>query len=395
MIAVAAALWLAATPATDIERAHELIGSLECDEALALGRAIAEDSAASEAEAREGRLIAGYCLAAVGRVSDAEEQFHAAVTEDVRVEAGFPMEHRVQYLLDAARADVLLERERRAVAERAALAAQVELLVEAPGSITGGQRASFVVYVAGPASGRVTSLKLQFRRPADAEFYSLPVRRGRDGAWRGEIGGIYTGSTRAYSLQWFVSASDAQGELVSYGSRMAPHGLSVATGSSVAADLHARERLPPVTRLLIAAVGAPASVLAATALNLAVAAAFMPRGQGGEDLSILALGFWMLVPATMAGAEAITTMFLLENDVDLWPAVVVGGVGALIDVWALIVVLFPNQLDALLPRGLGDLEDWLYAPSGIGVAVLALVTGAVGGAVPTAMILWEAGQYVE
>jgi len=391
-----AALWLAAATADDIDRAHELIERLECDQALALGRAIAADPAADEAQAREGRLVAGYCLAADGRIADAEEQFRAAVLEDVRVQAGFPMEHRVQYLLAAARAQVLLERAERAAAARAALAAQVELVVEAPERIVGGERASFTVYVVGSAAARIKSVKLQFRRPADPEYYSLPVRRGRDGGWRGEVGGIYTGSSRAYTLQWFVSASDDEGELVSFGSRMAPHHLDVGAGSSVAADLHARERLPPLTRLLIAGVGAPASVVAAAAMNLVLSGVVASTRVGlADDISYLGVLTLAAVPATMAGAEALTTFFLLENDVAFWPALVVGGAGLVVDLLVLGAFLAPSVGGDVVPNPGFGLGEWLYSEHGFALQLAVLFTAAVGGAVPFSMILWETGQYVE
>lgn len=393
---LAAALWLAAATADDIARAHQLLEGLECDQALALGRAIAADPAANEAEVREGRLVAGYCLAADGRISDAEQQFRAAVLEDVRVEAGFPMEHRVQYLLDAARAQVVLERAQRAAAERAALAAQVEVIVDAPARIVGGERASFVVYVAGPAAARIQSVKLQFRRPTDPEYYSLPVRRGRDGGWRGEIGGVYTGSTRAYALQWFVSASDEQGELQSHGSRVAPFRLEVAAGSNVAADLHARERLPPLTRLLIASVGAPASVVTAATFNL-LAAAVLGSMSGvvrDEDLGLVALITWAAVPATMAGAEAATTLFLLENDVAFWPAVAVAATGVLVDVVTL-ALLGLGGGPTMVPLTVPQLGPWLQSGNAVLLGAPVAVTALVGAVVPASMILWETSQYVE
>lgn len=398
MIGLTAVLWLAAVPADEVVRAHQLIGQLECDEALTLGRAIAADPSADEAEAREGRLIAGYCLAAVGRVSEAEVEFRAAVAEDVRVEAGFPMEHRVQFLLDAARADVLQERARKAQERRAALAAQVELVVEPPAPITGGQRASFLVQVAGPAAGRIISVKLQFRRPTDPEYYSLPVRRGRDGIWRGEIGGIYTGSSRAYTLQWFVTASDEVGELKGHGSREAPMRLPVAAGSSVAEDMRARERLPILTRLLFAGVGAPTAVTAAVLLNIAAASAVdrinpLRVPEKDKRFGMVAL---LATPLTMAAAEAATTMFLLDNDAALSPAIAVGVVGLLIDLPIAFAALNGANLRAFLP----DLDNNGTVDERFGghlVWAALLVTATVGAAatVPVGLIVWDASQYVE
>ncbi|HJW74768.1 MAG TPA: hypothetical protein VJ787_03745, partial [Thermoleophilia bacterium] len=364
---------------------------------LALGRTITSDPAADEAEAREGMLIAGYCLAAVGRVSDAEDQFRAAVAEDVRLEAGFPMEHRVQYLLEAARSDEVQRRVRRAAAARVALAAQVSLLVAPPEAITGGQRASFEVRVTGPAAERITSVKLQFRRPTDPEFYSLPVRRSRDGVWRGEIGGIYTASTRAYSLRWFVTASDERGELVSHGNREDPLPLSVASGKSVAADLHARERLPPETRLLIACVGAPSAVMAAALLTLAGAgvidlASAAIVGQGSQSWGLATL---LLAPLTMALAEAGATMFLVEGDVAWWPAALVAGAGLVVDIPIALALLKGQNLESfLVVPGDGDEPVDLTGQAYGGGALVVLASG-VAATVPVAMILWEAGQYVE
>lgn len=390
--ALLAASWLAATPADDIARAHELLTRLECDEAQGLGEQIAKNPSADEAERREGMLIVGYCLAAAGRVGEAEELFRAAATEDVRIEAGFPMERRVQYLLDAARADVLAERARALAARRAALAEQVTLSVEAPDAIHGGERADFEVSVFGPAAERIRSVKLQFRRFDDPEFFTLPVRRGKDGLWHGEIGGVYTRSIRAYSLKWFVTASDDEGELRSFGSRQAPLTLSVAAGSEVAADLRARERLPPLTRVLFAGIGAPtATGLTAVALLYGATLAhdvdvgIGTGGRGGELLGILGL---MAVPVGMAAAEYATTYWLLDGALAWAPAIAVGAVAGLAEV-ALVVAALRG---ANVP---GILLDDRYAPEAIGAAsavVLGVFTASVA---PLSLVLWDASQVAE
>ena len=394
MIGLAAALWLACAPADDIARAHELVARLDCDEAQSLGHAIAANPDADEAEAREGLVIAGYCLAAVGRVGDAEELFHAAVTEDARVEAGFPMERRIQYLLDAARADVLLARARRAAELRAALAEQVTLLVLPPRPIVGGQRASYVVRVEGPAAERIKSVTLEFRRPDDPEFYRLPVRRGDDGIWRGEIGGIYTGSTRAYDLKWFVTASDDVGPLKTFGSKEAPHACPVAAGSKVAEDLRARERLPPITRLLFAGIGAPTAV-ALAAIGTIAGAGLVDQispfrdGDGGTVLGTLLL---MATPASMVAVQYFTTVFLLDGPSAVLPAIAVGTVAGVADLAIVIAVLRGGSYQKLVIGQDQDDPYWLERLVAAGALGLGVVTAAV---VPLAMVAWDAGHEAE
>ena len=392
MWALLAAPWLVASAADDIARAHELLTRLDCDEAQALGEQVAASPTADEAERREGMLIAGYCLAAAGRVGEAEERFRAAAAEDVRVEAGFPMERRVQYLLDAARADVLAERARGQAARRAALAEQVTLSVEAPRSIQGGERADFTVKIGGSAAERVRSVKLQFRRFDDPEFFTLPVRRGKDGRWRGEIGGVYTRSIRAYSLKWFVTASDDEGELRTFGTRQTPRTLAVAAGSEVAADLRARERLPPVTRVLFAGIGAPtATGLTAVAILYGATVAhdldvgIGTGGRGGELLGVLGL---MAVPVGMVAAEYATTYWLLDGALAWGPAIAVGAVTGLAEVALVVAVLRGANVPDIL------LSD-RYAPEAIaaGAAVaLGVVTASVA---PLSLVLWDASQVAE
>lgn len=399
MIALVSALWLATAATDDIARAHELLARLACDEALPLGRQIAADPAADEAEAREGLLIAGYCLAASGRVGDAEELFRRAVTEDVQLQAGFPMERRIQYLLDAARADVLAERARVAAERRAALAAQVTLEVEAPEAIAGGERASFTVRVSGAAAGRVRSVKLQFQRFDDPEFYSLPIRQGRDGLWHGVIGGVYTRSIRAYQLKWFVTASDEAGELQSFGSREAPHALSVAAGSEVASDLRARERLPPLTRLLFAGIGAPTATAAAAVVTLygatlvhTIDEGIAPGARDGRVLGMIGL---MAVPVSMVLVEYVTTVWLLDGWLGLVPAISVGVVTGIADVALLVALLRGADLQKLVsgqdpgPGAPGFDGELTVALSAVG---LGAVTASV---VPLALVAWDASQVAE
>lgn len=397
--ALLTSLGLAAAPADDIARAHELLAQLACDEAQPLGEQIAASAEADEAEQREGLLIAGYCLAAAGRVGEAEKRFRAAVTEDVRVEAGFPMERRVQYLLDAARADVLAERARAMAEQRASLAAQVDLSVDAPDAIVGGERAAFVVAVTGPAAASVTSVKLQFRRFDDPEFYTLPIRRDRDGLWRGEIGGIYTRSIRAYQLKWFVTASDDVGELQSHGSRLAPHALAVAAGSEVASDLRARERLPPVTRLLFAGLGAPTATGVAAFATIALAAGLhsldlglLPGDNGNKLLGMMGL---MAVPASMVVTEYATTVWLLDGWLAWVPTVSVGVVTGIAELAVVIALLRGADLQELSEgrdgRDATTRFDVELAVAGVAVT-LGTVTAAV---VPLTLVLWDASQVAE
>ncbi|MBI1944792.1 MAG: hypothetical protein HYS27_03800 [Deltaproteobacteria bacterium] len=391
MMVLAAAVWLAALPADDIARAHELIGALEYDEALALGRAIAADPSADEAEAREGRLIAGYCLAAVGRVSDAEEQFHAAVAEDVRIEAGFPMEHRVQYLLDAARAEVQRERERRAAAARAALALEIDLIVVRPSTIVGGERAFFDVRVRGASAAKVRSLTLLFRRPHDQEFFSLPCEPGSEGSWRGQVGGVYTASTEAYALQWLVVASDDVGQLTSYGSREAPQLLPVAAGSNVARDLRARERLPPLTRLFYVVLGAPAAVTLATAATVWASYAIddVDPLRVGPDDRVAGILTVLAVPPVMTAVEYATTAFLLDAESSFWPAAIVGGLGMVADIAVLIAVVRRASLTEFQAALAGD--GGLYTPEAVAAVGFAMLALGAAYVTPVAMVVWDIG----
>ena len=171
----------------------------------------------------------------------------------------------------------------------------------------------------------------------------------------------------------------------------------MASGKSVAADLHARERLPPETRLLIACVGAPSAVMAAALLTLAGAgvidlASSAIVGQGSQSWGLATL---LLAPLTMALAEAGATMFLVEGDVAWWPAALVAGAGLVVDIPIALALLKGQNLESfLVVPGDGDEPVDLTGQAYGGGALVVLASG-VAAPVPVAMILWEAGQYVE
>lgn len=252
---IAVLLVLASATAVDDLRAR--FDALKCEEVLDIASSIERDDAASADDKREARFRRGYCLVLIGNVGEAGALFQSIFADDIDAVVPFAMEQRVQYLVDIARSDVKAMRDAEAAEARRKLVERITLHARPPDELKGGTRAFFHVTLDDP-DGVVRSLRVDFRKQGEPEFYALPVKKQIDGVWRGEVPGSYTKSAQGTRLEWFITASDAQGErLTTFGSREAPKVLRILPGSVIAEDLRANERMGHGTRALAGLVVAP------------------------------------------------------------------------------------------------------------------------------------------
>lgn len=231
-----------------------LLDNADCDQLIMAAPYVEDHRLATQNERHEAMFAHGWCLVVVGNISQAGSLFRAIFEEDLEASPPFDIEPRVQLLIDAARAKEKEVREARRAADKAKRIAGIHITVAPPVNLAGGERAIFIAHLVDPEQA-VHSMRIDFKKERDFEFYGLPLVRQADGKWRGEIPGTYTGTANGVTLRWFVSASDAGGErLVSVGTRDAPDSLAIGPGSAVALDLKASERLPQTERVIIAAV---------------------------------------------------------------------------------------------------------------------------------------------
>ena len=253
-----------------------LFDELACEKVIAAAPAIEDHRLATVDERLEASFRHAYCLVVLGNIGEASAIFTGIVQEKIDAHPPFDMEPRVQLLLEAARAEQVKMRVDAEADQRRKRVERVSLKVRPSAELTGGNRAFFYVTVTDP-DAVVQSLRLDFRRRAAApviptgitstvplapqgggEYYALPVVKQSDGSWTGEIPGSYTRSKKGIVIEYFISAFELQGDLITtWGNHGAPKTIEVKAGSSMALDLKANERLSHVTRVGLAAVATP------------------------------------------------------------------------------------------------------------------------------------------
>jgi hypothetical protein len=299
-----------ATAATRrLEEARAAFARLDCDRVIDLASRVEDHRFSTTAERHEASFLRGYCAVVIGDNAAAQEAFTAVFTEDLDAAPPFEMEPRVLVLLEAARS---AERERRAAVvarELAARRALVQLEVVRPEKPRGGGRAFFAITLRDPP-GIVRSVRLEFRRQGEVDFYALPVRKNADGTLLGEIPGTYTRSATGLTLEWFIAAIDDNGAVVqSVGDRDRPEALSITPGSTLSADLRANERLSFPTRMTLALIGTPiSSAVVATAAG--VVAFALPESLRGISFAVLpaagaTLGTWLVTQSILDDVDAL------------------------------------------------------------------------------------------
>jgi hypothetical protein len=307
------------TATRKLEESRAALARLDCDRVVDLASRVEDHRLATDAERREAAFQHAYCAVVLGDNDGAQDIFAAVVAEDIDAAPPFEMEPRVLVLLEAARS---AERQRRAsdaAKKREERRAQVELSVARPVDVHGGARAFFPVTLRDPP-GMVRSVRLEFRRAGEVDFYALPVTKQGDGSLRGEIPGTYTRSLTGLRIEWFVAAIGHDGAVVQrVGSPEAPEVLVVAPGSTLAEDLRANERLSFATRMTLALLATPMSTgVGGAGMILAVLLSVEP----GEPLArwvrpALAMlpglgataGTWLVAQSILDGPEvAIATL---------------------------------------------------------------------------------------
>ena len=317
------------TPATRrLEETRAAFAKLDCDRVIDLATRVEDHRLSTSAERHEAAFLHGYCAVVIGDNAAAQELFASIVAEELEAQPPFEMEPRIVVLLDAARAAERARRAAAAASELAARRAQVELHVERPVDVRGGARAFFPITLRDPP-GLVRTVRLEFRRLGETDFYALPVKKMGDGSLVGEIPGSYTRSQSGLTLQWFVAAVGTDGSIVqSVGNREAPETLAVGPGSNLAQDLRANERLSSATRMTLAIIATPIS---SGVIALAVTASALLL-LSSTDRTLTTLTF-MLLPGVGATAGTwLVAQSILDGPGTALATAVTGGFGV---AWAL------------------------------------------------------------
>ncbi len=337
MIALVLAGLLGGAPADDIARAKALVDELSYAEALTVAQGVAADQTATQAEKIDAMFIEGYCLVLTNHVVEAQKVLADIFLLDVDARSPIPIEPKVEYLVDAARAERRKAIEDGKRKEREALQQSVRLLVHDPLNVSGGERADFAVDVTDPNKA-VKSMRLDFIKEGEREPYGIPLARGADGTWRTTIPGTFTRSTTGLHIRWYITASDDVGELAHEGTRSEPRRLEIAPGSEVALDMKASERFSRPVRFVYALIGVPAITSAFFLAGLAVSGGYGvfiekvdgtkgPPASFGERSAVAALAF--VPPIAAAVGTGVSTQFLLDGSEPWAPTGAVLGAGAI------------------------------------------------------------------
>lgn len=229
--------------AARVAELRALRDAADCEKAVQLVPQVLALEGLTPAQKREVQFTNGDCLIVTGNIREANEVFKQVFLEDVDAQVNLDdVEPRITILIEAARADVRKQRDGERASARAQLVERIRIEVTEPKDLKGGSRAIFDVALVDPDEN-VKSMRLDFRKKGDPEFYALPITRRADGHWRGEVPGTYTRSASGTTLEWYATASDERGEqLKSVGDRLGPKHLVILPGSVVAEDLRANER---------------------------------------------------------------------------------------------------------------------------------------------------------
>lgn len=266
MNALVAVAWLAMQAAEEparpdpLEVARGLVDELRCPEALAALAPLVEPEVDPQVR-RPALFLAGYCLAVANQRAEAKESFKEAWTIDLDAPAGIEVEPRIQELLDNVRNELLAAREDDRRAAREAKRAAVILETAGPPQISGGRRIPISATLTDPQR-LVTRMRLEFRPDGEPDPFTLPMQRGDDGVWHGEIPGLYTLTpSGAYTVLWRVLALDDEGPLAESGTMEKPRETYVTVDDSLVPELRANERLPHGQRIAYALFGVTTAVV--------------------------------------------------------------------------------------------------------------------------------------
>jgi hypothetical protein len=327
MLATLLLIALQSAPVTDApskatEKLIELRALLDdnqCEKVVALSPYVEDHRLATPAERHEAMFARAYCLInSLGNIAEAGTVFQEILEEDIKANPPFDVEPKFQVLVDGARATLIEARRAKAEAEHAKKIARIDFDVSGSRQVKGGSRVIFDVKLTDP-DDVVRSMRVDFRKKGDREYYALPVSKRADGSWHGEVPGTYTRSSTGTTLEWYLTLSDDDGTpLKASGTREAPHALEILPGSAIAEDLKANERLPQYGRVLFA-VGAPFALTAGSfAISYATGQILLP-----EELAQIAPLLFAAGSATLPFfANYFISALLLDGTTALIPPIV-------------------------------------------------------------------------
>lgn len=211
-----------------LSRARALYDVLEYDSVLAFTEAVLARPDIALEPKLDAYALQGSALAIIADAIDAEKPFRLLL----RAEPDFNLPESTPPKILAVFRKVQVEE--RAILEefqkieRARLMASLRIEGDPPAEARGGRSLSFRYRLIDPR-GAVESVRVSYRREGDMEFTSLPLKRDETGLHAGRILGEWTAGA-GFTLQYYVSASDAKGVLASLGSAAKPMSLPVAAG---------------------------------------------------------------------------------------------------------------------------------------------------------------------
>lgn len=303
---VAAAEAAPATKATEkLIELRSLLEDDQCDKLVPLSPYVEDHRLATPAERHEAMFMRAYCLVnKFGNLGEASAIFNEILVENIDAQPPFDVEPRFQVLVDGARATILENERKRKAAQHAEKIQNLKFDVITSPAVKGGNRVFFDVKLTDP-DAVVRSMRVDFRKKGDLEFYALPVARRSDGTWHGEVPGAYTRSTTNTSLEWYLSISGSDGDLLTQaGTRDKPNVMEILPGSAVAEDLKANERLPQMGRIFLA-IGAPLALTGgAYTLSYALPKLLLPSDDNRLEDDVAA----NLSPALFALGASLSTI---------------------------------------------------------------------------------------
>lgn len=319
--------------------------AVECNRVVERVSSLLVDPELTPEQKREVQWTNGECLVVIGNIREASEIFKAVFHEDPDAKVTIEdVEPRVTILIEAARSEVKALRDAQRAEARAKLIERIHLDVIEPAALKGGSRALFNVTLVDP-DGAVRSMRLDFRKEGDPEFYALPVTKLSDGKWRGEVPGSYTRTSSGVVLEWYVTASDDQNErLKSVGDRASPNRLTILPGSIIASDLRANERISQQGRIASGIVLTPVlsgigAVLGLTAGGTVLLASIFVDDGLKENVNIAGVILMCVLPTVGTGfGAAFVNNEVLDAPDALWATAIptaIAGVGSVIGVGAI------------------------------------------------------------
>ena len=215
---------------TLLTRARTLYEALEYDRVMPFAEAALAREDITLEQKLDAYLLLGSSMAIVGDPIEAEKPFRLLLR--ARTDFDLPPTTPPKILAVFRKVQV----EERAIAtqleelQRRRVISSLKFSGETPDDAQGGRPLRFSFHLKDPL-GAVEGVRLAYRRQGEREFSSLPLERGDEGSWSGNIPGEWTANADGFVLEFFVAAIDARGPLATLGAEAAPLTTTVTPGT--------------------------------------------------------------------------------------------------------------------------------------------------------------------